>query len=99
MKKKIVKLIIVTLVIITIFFILTEIVETQRQREQDKGVLSDWVSAMVMEPYLPAMHMMHHGSTATITSDIYVGWLLEQYPVFQYGIMSGGDEETAAESD
>ena len=99
MKKKIVKLIIVTLVIITIFFILTEIVETQRQREQDKGVLSDWVSAMVMEPYLPAMHMMHHGSTATITSDIYVRWLLEQYPVFQYGIMSGGDEETAAESD
>lgn len=99
MKKKIVKLIILALVIATIFFILTEIVETQRQREQDKGVFSDWVSAMVMEPYLPAMHMMQHGSTATITSDIYVRWLLEQYPVFLYGIMSGGDEETASESD
>lgn len=99
MKKKIVKLIIIALVIISLFFILTEVVDSQRQREQDGGMLSDWVSTVVMEPYLPAMHMMNHGSAVTIASDLYERWLLTQYPVFQYCLMSGGEEETAAESD
>ena len=99
MKKKIVKLIIVTLVITSVFFVLAEIMSAQRKKEESGGRISEWIASMVMEPYLPAMHMMNHGSTVKIASDIYERWILERYPVFLYGAMAGEDEETAAESD
>lgn len=98
-KKKIIKLIIVTLVIISVFGILTEIISVQGRQKQDGGSFSAWIADMVMEPYLPAMHMMSHGETAGIASDIYERWILAGYPVFLYGDMTGEGEETAAESD
>lgn len=99
MKKKIIKLIIVTLVIVSVFGILTEVTRVQSRREHGGGMLSAWIAAMVMEPYLPAMHMMSHGTTAGITSDIYERWILAGYPVILYGVMAGDEEGTAAESD
>lgn len=99
MKKKIVKLMIIALVIASAFFVLTELLRARHKQEPGGGTISEWIASMVMEPYLPAMHMMHHGSTVKIASDIYERWVLASYPVFLYGTMTGEDEETAAESD
>lgn len=99
MKKKITKIIIITLVISTVFFVLTEIAEIQRKREQGAGALSEWIASAVMEPYLPAMHMMSHGSTIKMASDVYEKWILAPYPVLWYGTLAGEEEDTAAESD
>lgn len=99
MKKKIVKLIIIALVIVSSFFVLAELMRAQYKQESGGGAVSEWIASIVMEPYLPAMYMMHHGSTVEIASDIYEKWILAGYPVFLYGTMAGEDDETAAESD
>ena len=99
MKKKIVKLMIIVLMIASAFFVLAELVSVRHKQESGGGTVSEWIASIIMEPYLPAMHMMHHGSTVKIASDIYERWVLAGYPVFLYGTMEGENEETAAESD
>lgn len=100
MKKKILKLIIITLVIISAFFVLAEILASWRERgDNDGNMLSGWLRNMMMEPYLPTVSMMQSGETNKITSDIYDRWILEQYPVLLYNMEFGQDSETAAESD
>ena len=99
MKKKILKLIIITIVIISAFFILLEIMETQSERKDDGSGFFGWIQDVMMEPYLPAVRMMQHGSNNKIASDIYVRWILAEYPVWIYGMETGQSEETAAESD
>lgn len=101
-KKKILKISIITVVIISVFFILSEMVEmVEAQSKQDNGgsILMEWMQDMVTAPYLPAIRMMNHGSAEKITSDIYDAWILAEYPVLLYGIETGDDGETAAESD
>ena len=100
MKKKILKLIMVTLVIISVFFVLMEILASWRERGNNDGnMLSGWLRNMMMEPYLPAVSMMQSGEFNKITTDIYDGWILSQYPVMLYSMEFGQDSETAAESD
>lgn len=99
MKKKILKIIIITLVIISTFFILTEMLEAQSGENDDSSALLGWIQDIMMEPYLPAVRMMQHGSADKITSDIYDGWILAEYPVFLYGLEMGQNGETASESD
>ena len=100
MKKKILKLIMVTLVIISVFFVLMEILASWRERGNNDGnMLSGWLRNMMMEPYLPAVGMMQSGEFNKITTDIYDGWILSQYPVMLYSMEFGQDSETAAESD
>ena len=100
MKKKILKIIIITLVIISAFFALAEIPASWRKREDNDGnMLNGWLRNMMMEPYLPTVSMMQSGDSNKITTDIYDGWILTQYPVLLYGMEFGQDKETAAESD
>ena len=98
MKKKILKVIIITIVMISAFFILSEVLEAQ-QGQDDGNVLLGWIQDIMMEPYLPAVRMMQNGSINKITSDMYNGWILTEYPVFLYGMETGQSGETAAESD
>ena len=99
MKKKILKLIIITIVIISAFFILLEVLEAQHGQDNDSSALVGWMQDSILEPYLPAVHMMRHGSVNKITHDMYDGWILAEYPVFLYGMETGKSGETAAESD
>lgn len=99
MKKRILKLIIITLVIISVFFVLTEMLEEQSGRDKGDGLLAGWIQDIMLEPYLPAIHMMQNRSSDKITSDIYDGWILAEYPVFLYGMEIGKDEDAASESD
>lgn len=100
MKKKILRMIIITLVIISVFFALAEILASWRERgDNDGNMLNGWLRNMMMEPYLPAVSMMQSGEFNKITTDIYDGWILAQYPVMLYSMESGQDSETAAESD
>ena len=90
----------VTLVIISVFFVLAEILASWRERGNNDGnMLSGWLRNMMMEPYLPAVSMMQSGEFNKITTDIYDGWILSQYPVMLYSMEFGQDSETAAESD
>lgn len=99
MKKRILKLIIITLVIISVFFVLTEMLEEQGGRDKGDGLLAGWIQDIMLEPYLPTIHMMQNRSSDKITSDIYDGWILAEYPVFLYGMEVGKDEDAASESD
>ena len=102
MKKKILKLSIITVVIISIFFVLSEILEmmeTQSKQDNGSSMVMGWMQDMVTAPYLPAIRMMHHGLSEKITSDIYDEWILEEYPVLLYSMETGEIGETAAESD
>lgn len=99
-KKKILKLIIITVVIISVFFALAEIPASWRERNDNDGSMTNgWLRNMMMEPYLPAIGMLQHGESNKITTDIYDRWILSQYPVMLYGMEFGQDNETAAESD
>lgn len=99
MKKKILRIIIIAIVTISVFFILAEIMETQRERDGREGVLIEWAEEMIMMPYLPAIRMMNQGATDKITVDMYDEWILAEYPVFLYHMGTGTEEETVAESD
>lgn len=99
MKKKILKLIIITIVIISMFFILTEMLEGQSKQGESGGLLADWVQERMLEPYLPAIRMMQNRSSDKITSDIYDEWILAEYPVLLYSIETGQSRDEAAESD
>lgn len=98
-KKKILKLITITLAIISIFFILTEMLEEQNEQSKSGGLFMEWIQERMLKPYLPAIRMMHSRSSDKITSDIYDGWILEEYPVFLYSMGMGQGEDAAAESD
>lgn len=101
-KKSILKISLITVVIISIFFILLEILEMLETRsKQDNGgsVLMGWMQDMVTAPYLPAIRMMNHGSAEKITSDMYDGWILAEFPVLLYETETGDSGGTAAESD
>ena len=97
--KKILKLIIITIVIISVFFILSEVLSSQRGQDDDGSALSGWIQDIMMEPYLPAVRMMQNTSVNKITDDLYNRWILAEYPVLLYGIEMGKDGEMAAESD
>ena len=98
-KKKILKLIIITLVTISIFFVLTEMLEEQNEQSESGGLFTDWIQERMLEPYLPAIRMMHSRSSDKITSDIYDEWILAEYPVFLYSMETGRARDAAAESD
>lgn len=90
----------ITLVIMSVCFALAEILTSWRERGDNGGnMLNGWLRNMMMEPYLPAVSMMQSGEPDKITTDIYDGWILAQYPVMLYSMEVGQDSETAAESD
>ena len=99
MKKKLLRIIIITIVIISLFFILAEILETLHKREGQEGVLIGWAEEMMMVPYLPAIRMMNRGAANKITVGMYDEWILAEYPVFLYHMGTGTEAEPAAESD
>lgn len=99
MKKTILKLIIITLVIISVFFVLIEMLEEQSGQDESGGLFADWIQERMLDPYLPAIRMMQNRSSNRITSDIYDGWILAEYPVILYSMETGQDGDAVAESD
>lgn len=84
---------------ISAFFILSEALEAQSGQDDDSRILLDWLQDIMMEPYMPSVRMMQHGSAYKITNDMYYRWILSEYPVFLYGMEMGQNRETASESD
>lgn len=99
MKKKLLRLIIITIVIISVFFILSELFRARDERIGSGGLLAGRIQDMMMEPYLPAIRMMQHGAVDRAAGDIYDGWILAEYPVLLYCMETEQDRGTAAESD
>lgn len=99
MKKKLIRLILITVVIISAFFILGELLETFDGRDASDGLITSRIQDLMMEPYLPAIRMMKHGTTDRAAGDIYDKWILSEYPVLLYCAEEGQGSETAAESD
>lgn len=90
---------IITLVIISVFFILSEVVETAQGQEENGKAFPGWLQGMMMEPYLPGIHRMNRGTGELIAGDIKNRWLLGEYPVFLYKMEMAGEDGFAAESD
>ena len=99
MKRKLLKIIIITLVILSAFFALMEIPASQEKQQSGEGVLKKWMQSMAMDIYLPGIHMMNQGADKKIVSDMYNRWLLAEYPVFLYTMETGEDDRTVDESD
>ena len=99
MKKKFVRLILITVVIVSAFFILGEFLETVDDWDDSDGLIMDRMQDLMMEPYLPAIRMMKHGATDRASGNIYDKWILSEYPILLYCAEEGQDSETAAESD
>lgn len=99
MKKRFLKLIIITIVIISVFFVLSEVLSSQSGQGDDGGILSGWIQDMMMEPYLPVVCMMQNTPSNKITGDIYNRWILAGYPVLLYGMETEQGGEMATESD
>ncbi|MCM1121024.1 MAG: stage II sporulation protein P [Eubacterium sp.] len=99
MKKRLLKIIIITIVIISAFYILLEIAGAQQEQESKESVFSRWIQDMIVGTYLPSIRMINQDADNKITSDIYDGWLLAEYPVFLYSLATGESEDMAAESD
>ena len=90
---------IITLVIISVFFILSEVVETAQGQEENGKAFPGWLQGMMTEPYLPGIHRMNRGTGELIAGDIKNRWLLGEYPVFLYKMEMAGEDGFAAESD
>ncbi len=99
MKKKIIKIMIITLVIASVFFVLSEFMGTKEEEADGGGLFTGWVQNKMMEPYLPVLCMMGQGNGERTAGGVYDRWLLVQYPVFLYGMETAGAQDTAAESD
>ena len=99
MKKKTLKLILITIVIISMFFILAEMLEEQSGQDESGGLLADWIQERMLEPYLPAIRMMQSRSSDKITNDIYYEWILAEYPTLLYSVEAGQGRDEVAESD
>ncbi len=98
-KKILLRFTIITLVITSVFFILSEIVETAQKQEADGKTFPGWLQSVLMEPYLPGIHRMNRGAEDPIPGDIKNRWLLTEYPVFLYMMETADEDEFAAESD
>ena len=101
-KKRLFRLIIITIVILSVCFVLAEILKAQRRREGQVGqddLLTGWMQDMVTVTYMPVIRVLNQGNDDNITSDIYDKWILAEYPVLLYGMKTGEREEMAAESD
>ena len=99
MKKKLLRLIIITLVIVSVFFILTEIAETVQKKEDGGKTFPGWLQSVLMEPYLPGLHRMNGGTESQIVGDMRNRWLLAELPVFLYDMEKEGEDTYARESD
>ena len=99
MKKKLIRLILITVVIISAFFILGELLETFDERDDSEGLITGRMQDLMMEPYLPAIRMMKHGTADSAAGDIYDKWILSEYPVLLYCVGEDQGSGTAAESD
>lgn len=102
MKKRLFRLIIITIVISSLFFVLAEILKAQRGRDGRvvrNDLMMEWMQDMMTVTYLPVIRVLNQGSNDNITSDIYDKWILAEYPVLLYGMQTGETREMAAESD
>lgn len=98
-KKKIPRIILITLVITSLFFVLKEWVREEEKREKGQGPFSDWVEELVMEPYLPVISRMNEGKDSTFQGDMITRGVLLEYPVILFYLEEADDQEYVTESD
>lgn len=98
-KKKIPRIILITLVTVSLFFVLKEWVREEEKREKGQGTFSDWVEELVMEPYLPVISRMNEGKDSAFQGDMITRGVLLEYPVILFYLEEADDQEYVTESD
>lgn len=98
-KKKIPRVILITLVTVSLFFVLKEWVREEEKREKGQGPFSDWVEELVMEPYLPVISRMNEGKDSAFQGDMITRGVLLEYPVILFYLEEADDQEYVTESD
>lgn len=98
-KKRIPRIILITLVTVSLFFVLKEWVREEEKREKGQGPFSDWVEELVMEPYLPVISRMNEGKDSAFQGDMITRGVLLEYPVILFYLEEADDQEYVTESD
>lgn len=98
-KKKIPRIILITLVTVSLFFVLKEWVREEEKREKGQGPFSGWVEELVMEPYLPVISRMNEGKDSAFQGDMITRGVLLEYPVILFYLEEADDQEYVTESD
>lgn len=99
MKRKILKVIIITIVIVSVFFMLTELLQKQGETKRGQESFLDAVQDWILEPYLLGIRRLDAGGEADSGGNIWMKGLLAEYPVMLYSMTFQGEEENVTESD
>lgn len=99
MKRKVLKIIIITIVMISVFFMLSELTEKQGEQENGQESILNMLQNLVLEPYLPCIRRLDACGEQAEDSSIWMKGLLAEYPVMLYGMTVGAEPENVTESD
>lgn len=99
MKRKILKIIIITFVIIASFFVVSELLESQEEQEKGQDSIISFLQDWILEPYLPGVRRLNAVGKENPDSSIWMRGLFMEYPVMLYGLTMDGEEESVTESD
>lgn len=99
MKRRILKIIIITIVMISAFFVVSELLEKQDGQEKGQEPIFTMLQNLILEPYLPAVQRLQVSGEEAGGSSIWIKGLLAEYPVMLYGMSVGGAAENVTESD
>lgn len=99
MRRKILKVIIITIVMISVFFTLSELLEKQEKQSRNQKQVINMMQNLIMEPYLPGLRRLYAGGEANSDSSFWMRALLMEYPVILYGMETGNETVNVTESD
>lgn len=99
MKRKILKIIIITFVIISSFFVMSELLESRGEQEKGQDSIISLLQDWILEPYLPGVRRLNAVGKENPDSSIWMRGLFAEYPVMLYGLTMDGEEESVTESD
>lgn len=99
MKRKILKIIIITFVIISSFFVMSELLESRGEQEKGQDSIISLLQDWILEPYLPGVRRLNAVGKENPDSSIWMRGLFAEYPVMLYGLTMDGEDESVTESD
>ena len=99
MKRKLLKIIIITIVMVSAFFMIPDLSEKQTDQEKGQEYFAELLRNWIMEPYLPGVRRLHENDVAASDGNIWLKGLLAEYPVMLYSMTADEETEKVTESD
>lgn len=78
---------------------ISELLESQGEREKGQDSIINFLQDWILEPYLPALRRLNAAGKENSDSSIWMRGLFMEYPIMLYGLTTDGQEESVTESD